>query len=410
MLRKFPLLLLLSALSAAITLQSCEFLLGSKKDDTVDDIFDQGAIDPNLVPQSVGYVPVLPFFQGFINPVDICVGYDEMIYVVDDNGVNVLDQKGTRYTILPIPGATDVVQDRRLHTYIAGRVTVVRGGNTLNLPAVYHLVNTGTRTYSIIDTLIHPDCDESRLTTPFRGAEDEQVQFTGLATLHDNTLYLSRTGPRNDFSSSARPDNAVLIFDAAGKNIDYAAGLNPVSSGLKSSVGISSIATLAAPPQRIFGMSESRNFVVTLNSTATPLEFRVLALRYLVDPELGPSFAESSELLDFDTTKAKRFLYQPGRFKSPEDVFVAPDQLQYSFVVDSGTDSFYQFTNRGYEGVNAPATYSDRKQIIASFGGNGSGPFQFKDPSGVCYFKRMVYVADKGNGRICRYKLSTDIE
>nr|MBP9181087.1 hypothetical protein [Bacteroidia bacterium] len=69
-----------------------------------------------------------------------------------------------------------------------------------------------------------------------------------------------------------------------------------------------------------------------------------------------------------------------------------------------------QFTNRGYEGVNAPATYSDRKQIIASFGGNGSGPFQFKDPSGVCYFKRMVYVADKGNGRICRYKLSTDIE
>jgi len=78
-------------LCLTLSFSSCDFLLGSKKDETVDEIFDQGAIDPTLVPQNVGYVPILPFFQGFINPVDVYVGYDEMIYVVDDNGVNVLD-------------------------------------------------------------------------------------------------------------------------------------------------------------------------------------------------------------------------------------------------------------------------------------------------------------------------------
>ena len=162
----------------------------------MDEIFRQGAIDPNLVSQNVGYVPVLPFFQGFVNPTDIYVGYDEMIYVIDDLGVHILDQKGTLNATISIQGATDIVQDRRLHTYIAGRINVIRGGNQYNLPAVYRLIHTGSNNYKIIDTLIHPDCDVSRASTSFRGAEDEQVKFTGLTTLHDNTLFVSRIGPK----------------------------------------------------------------------------------------------------------------------------------------------------------------------------------------------------------------------
>jgi len=42
--------------------------------------------------------------------------------------------------------------------------------------------------------------------------------------------------------------------------------------------------------------------------------------------------------------------------------------------------------------------------------GTYSGPYSFNDPSGVCYFKRMIYVADKNNNRICRFKLNTDLE
>lgn len=396
---------------------SCSALFGDKEDATVSDVMEQGAIDPNLNPQSVGYVPITPFFTGFSNPVDIVVGYDELIYVVDDNGLNILDLKGTRSQIIPIPGATDVVQDRRLHTYVCGRVELPRGpgGSLVNLPAVFHLINTASGNAQIIDTLIHPDCDESRQSTQLDPVNDPLVRFTGLTALHNNTLYVSRTGPKNDIHSFIRPDNGVLVYDAQGINIGYSSGLNPVASSLKSSVGISSISGLAGPPQKEQGISTSQSFLLTLTDSVTALEYRVLMITVYDDPDLGTQYAETPSLLNFDYTKANRFMYESFRFKKPEDCFISPDNLQYHFVVDSETDSLYIFTNLGYEGVNAPATSASRKQVIVSFGGpgldgTGSGPFSFNDPSGVCYYKRMVYVADKKNNRICRFRLNTDLE
>lgn len=408
---------LIVCVAISLLLPSCAALFGDKEDEQVDEIFKQGAIDPNLIPQTVGYVPVYPFFQGFVNPVDVFVGFDELIYVVDDNGLNILDQKGTKYQTIAIRGATDVTQDRRLHTYVAGRVELPRGpgGAMINLAAVYHLKNTATGNYEIIDTLIHPDCDASRGATAFRGADDEKVQFTGIATLHDNTLYVSRTGPRNDPNAFFRPDNGLLLFDAAGGNTGFANGLTPNSPSLKSALGISSVATLAAPPQRQQGINTGKSFLITQADQTANIEYRVLHIMVLDDPDAGTSYNETSSLLNYDFTKGDKFLYQPFRFKKPEDCFIAPDALQYSFIVDSGTDSIYIFTNQGVEGVNPPANSGLRKQVVVSFGGPGidgssSGPFSFKDPSGVCYFRRMIFVADKGNNRICRYMLSTDLE
>src|SRR5690606_30198701 len=110
-------------LVACLFFSSCQFF-GKKKDETIDEIFIQGKIDPLLIPSGVGYVPVQPFFTGFSNPVDICAGYDEMLYVVDDFGVHVLDQAGRRYRTIPVQGAREVVQDRRLHTYVIGTVDI----------------------------------------------------------------------------------------------------------------------------------------------------------------------------------------------------------------------------------------------------------------------------------------------
>lgn len=400
---------LFALLFSSLTLLSgCDFLFGSRQDDTVDEIFDQGAIDPNLNPQNVGYVPILPIWQGFINPVDVFVGYDEMVYVVDDEGLRVLDQTGIIQNTIPIPGATDVTQDRRLHTYVAGRVTVEVDNQLRNLAAVYRLTGTASGNIQIVDTIIHPFGDQSRLSASFRGPDDEAVEFTGLATLADNTLYVTRKGPRNDLTSIARPDNAILFYDAAGNNVGYANGLNPVSSSLKSVLEPSSIATYVGPPQRLNGVSNSRDFVIT--QTADRAQYKVLSILRIEDPIAGISYEEDPEKVQLDTSKADRFLYTPNRFIQPEDVYIAPDFTNYLFVVDSGTDSLYQFTSLGYEGVNPPPTNTGTKQIIASFGGEGSGPFQFIDPSGVCYFRRTLFVADKGNGRIIRYRLSTDIE
>lgn len=395
-----------------LMVSSCSALFGDKKDRQTDEIFEQGAIDPNLVPTAVGYVPVYPFFNNFSHPIDVYVGYDEMIYVIDDNGLNILDQKGTLGVIIPIPGATDVIQDRSLHVYVTGRVNHPLLGNRA---AVYHLINTATGNYQFVDTLIHPLCDDSRAVTGNRGADDEAVQFTGLATLADNTLYLTRTGPRNDVSSFIRPDNTVLVYDQKGNNTGYAAGLSPQASSLKSAIGLSSIATLAGPPQRVTGISTSKDFFITQASSDPSIEYRFIRITVYDDPDLGTQYTETSSYLNYDDTKADRFQYQSFRFKKPEDCYVSPDNLQYSFMVDSGTDSLYVFTNQGFEGVNPPANSTFKKQVIVSFGGQGadgtsSGPFSFNDPSGVCYNRKIVYVADKNNNRICRYKLSTDLQ
>src|SRR5207253_392405 len=89
-----------------LLLSSCDFLFGKKQDDSTQQIFEQGAIDPNLIPNQVGYVPILPYWN-VPNPTDVYVGYDEMIYVIDDNGVEIFDQKGMKQRTISITGATD---------------------------------------------------------------------------------------------------------------------------------------------------------------------------------------------------------------------------------------------------------------------------------------------------------------
>jgi hypothetical protein len=325
----------------------------------------------------------------------------------------VFDPNGKRVYSLVIPGATDVTQDRRLHVFVAGRKML---NDSVNFAAIFHIINVSQGNAQFLDTLVHPNCDASRAQTSFRGADDVAVQFTGLATLYDNTLYVSRTGPRNDVNSTvAVPDNGVLVFDKNMNNISYSQGLNPNESSLKSCVGLSAIATNAAPPQRLQGVSTSKSFFSTLADKSKTIEFRALAINVIDNPDVGTQYGESSQFLNFDFSKANRFMYEPSRFKNPVDCYIAPDQLNYYFVVDDETDSVYIFTNQGFEGVNPPANSTVKKQIIASFGGIGkdgtsTGPFNFNNPSGVCYFNRTLYVADKGNNRICRYKLNVDLQ
>lgn len=398
----------ISWMFCAMFLTSCDFLFGRKDDDAVKDILTQGAIDPNLVPNTVGYVPVLPTWGGFVQPHDVFVGYDEMVYVADDRGVHILDQKGTLHRSIPFTGATKVSQDRRMNTYVCARIAYNSNGITYQLPAVFVLRNGSGTQPEFIDTLIHPFCDNSRNNTNFRGVLDEQVEFAGVSFMHDNTFYLARRGPTNSLISSARPDNCVLSFDAFRNNSGYAQGLSPVGTSLKSCLSPTGIATFTAPPQVAFGMSQSTDFLLLQGDPTA--EYKALWIKKFEDPDLGIQYTENPGMLNFDTSKSSRFLYDSYRFGKPMDVCFAPDETQYLFVVDAAKDSVFQFTFRGFEGVNAPPTFTDKKQIIASFGGTGSGPAQFRNPEGVAYFKRVLYVADTGNGRIVRFKLSTDLE
>ncbi len=397
--------------SLLVALSSCSFFLGDKDDEQVDQIFVQGRIDPALIPAGIGYVPIQPFFEGFNAPTDVYVGYDEMIYVVDADGLHVMDQAGRRFRSISIPNAGQVVQDRRLHTYVTGTVEVIDGGQTYEVAAVYHLSNTATAIGPFFeDTLIQPFSDQSREFTSFRGNAEEQVKFTGIATLADNTLMIARQGPTNSSTSVAYPDNTVLFFDQEGNNTGNSNGLNPNQPSIRSSFKMTAITSFAGPPQRLFGISGTRDFWIAQYDPNNPIEFACLGIAYQFDPDLGERYDGKPQLLNFDTSKAERFLYESFRFGKIEDIYMAPDISEYLFVVDSEKDSLFQFTSLGYEGATPPANYSTRKQVIASFGGEGSGLFQFRDPSGVCYFRKRLFVADKGNGRICRYILSTDLE
>ena len=389
----------------------CDILFGSKEDPVVEEIFEEGSIDPTLIPAEVGYVPVFPFWEGFSAPQDIFIGYDEMVYVVDDEGLKVLDQKGELHRTIFIPGATDVTQDRRLHTYVAGRIDidVDSDGTTENLAAIYHITNASDDLEpQIIDTLIHPFNDATRANSAYRGVDDELVEFTGLASLADNTLLVSRTGPRNDLANIARPDNAVLFYDGDGENIGYANGLNPVSSSLKSLLNVSSVASFAGPPQQVAGISNSKDFIILQQSEEA--EYAALWIMEFFDPESGTEYIENAALTAMDQSEADRFLYEPFRFTAASDVCIAPDETGHIFIVDSQSDSLFLFSPNGQEGVNPPPTSTSEKQIIVSFGGAGTGPFNFNEPSGVAYMREVVYIADKGNDRVCRFILSTDIE
>lgn len=403
--------LILFLLSSVLIFESCDFLFGSKEDPVVIEIFEEGSIDPSLIPSEVGYVPIFPFWTEFSSPEDIYIGYDEMVYVIDDDGLKVLDLKGELQSIIPIPGATDVTQDRRLHTYVAGRIDIDVDGDgvTENLAAIYHIENASNELEPIItDTLIHPFSDDTRGNSAFRGADDELVRFTGVATLADNTLLVSRSGPRNDLANIARPDNTILFYDGEGVNVGYANGLNPVSSSLKSVLDVGAVASFAGPPQQVAGISSSKDFIVLQQSEAA--EYAGLWIMEFFDPESGTEYIENATLTFMDADEADRFMYEPFRFSNAADVCIAPNESGYIFIVDSELDSLYQFTPNGNEGVNPPPTSTSDKQILVSFGGEGNGPFNFNAPSGVAFMRDVIYVADKGNNRICRFILSTDIE
>jgi len=409
----------------------CSELSNTKDNTDTDEIFDEGKIDPRL--ENVdGYAPVLPFWGGFDAPNDVHVGFDEFVYVTDANGVHLLDRAdlSPRVTI-ELEGAEAVTQDRLLNVYVAARIdTIIESIDptiTWNLPAVFKIKNmNGAGPVTFVDTLIFPFDDASLSTSAAQnsrlnrssGTNYEKVKITGLSILADNTLYVTRTGPFNETTQVAAPDNTVLEFHRIVengvktdkmRNVRQIRSLSPNVPSLRSAIGLSGIATFVAPPQRDT-YTDNRSFLITQSQANVDIPFRVLWID-VVETVDGLIYQQNSQLLAQDTSQASGFLYEPNKFMRPQDVAFGGDDDAFIFVVDSETHRLYQFQSNGQEGVPPPAGAEDQtRQIMVSFGELGAGPKQFNMPSGVAYFRRVVYVADKGNNRIARYKLTSDFE
>ena len=94
------------------------------------------------------------------------------------------------------------------------------------------------------------------------------------------------------------------------------------------------------------------------------IEYNVLWIKEEVDPEAGVVYVENPSMLEKDYGDADSFLYDPKKFINPTDVFWAPDQSAYIFVVDKEKNKFYQFTTKGYEGVPPPANSTEEKILL----------------------------------------------
>ncbi|MEZ4700782.1 MAG: hypothetical protein R2834_10670 [Rhodothermales bacterium] len=396
----------------------CDTLFGSKSSDTTDEIFEAGRNEPGLINEAE-YVALFPFFSqagdgGTLQqPQDIYVGYDEFIYIVDARGLHVLDLAGRAANFIPIPGGgTSVIQDRRLDVYVTARRDTVLEGRTWNLPVVLHYADITVGAPRLVDIIWHPFDDDSRkFNLPDPLDTDEQVEFTGVAILANNNIFVSRRGPINDRTSVILPHNTVLEFSKDGVNTQAIVALNPARASVRSSLFPADVMTFVHPPQRD-RFSDAKHFVVAQNGPAgAPLQFSVLSILAVVTSD-GIEYRPDTQRLTVSTNpeRGDGFLYDEFKFERPTDLMYAADASNYWFVLDGGKDSLFVFTNAAVEGVAPPPGSNSTKPVVVSFGGTGDGALQFRNPNGVAYYDRVVYVADTGNNRISRFKLNTDFE
>lgn len=434
---------ILVLLVAAVGLAGCDALFGSKSDETTEEIFDEGQTDPTLI-DDVGYVPLNPFYtEGvggpFQSPVDVYVGYDEFIYVADERGLHVLDLAGRPQFLLdqvegqPLRDVTAIVQDRRLDVYVAARrdTTVAGaecpssgGGEACDLAVVYRVRGLTTGSPRVVDILWHPFDDGSRRFTRFEspdvyatGASDEDAEFTGVAVLADNRLYVTRRGPVNTTatgrpSQAFSPFNAFLQYTAEGEYIQYVRALTPDRPSLLSAYYPSDVVTFVGPPQRA-SIPLSEDFLLALAPPAGEPDptYGVVSVQVVETPDGTEYRVDAARLGAASNPDAgDGALFEAGQFEAPTSLAYAADQTGYLFVLDAGKDSLFVFNQNGIEGVAPPPGAGSSRPVRASFGGSGAGPLQFSGPQGVAYYDEIVYVADTGNGRISRFRLNTDFE
>ncbi len=387
-------------LAIALGTVSCEGFFGRKTDLSFIDA-------PQFQARDVAYVPIQPILDGFFEPSDVIAGYDELIYMVDAGTEEIiaLDQSGREQGRYTLPGVVKIAQDRQMNILAIGTLDTTINEVDYTLSTIYRLNLNSPLGYNIsnariVEKIIHP----FYFKTSFSSL-DAEVRFTSLDVKGDNTYYATRIGPRENENQVGGPDDGVVLFnedDEYVSNVFISTDVGFFRGYFRDPMCI----TTFAKPRQSPSVSMSSNFFVAMADPEVPI--KVQSIQFF-ETEFGSSY--EVQILDFtDTSEANDFLYRPDRFERPVDMTLTGDGTNYLFLVDQAKDSIFQFTTRGFEGVNPPPGSSEKKNIIASFGGTGEGPTQFNNPTAVAYLDEILYVTDRDNGRLLRFKLTTDID
>lgn len=306
----------------------------------------------------------------FNQPEDIYIGHDGFVYIADtgNDRIIMMDLAGNYVGEKTILHPVAIAQDRRFNLIVAGEIV---SGN-YRYGAIYKigLFESGH------------NINIAKIDTIYWEPEKPMRRFTGVAELIDNSYYVCRVGPDN--TSLFDPDNAILHFSKnnslyPSEYVDLTPNLDAIGSGIRSINQMSAIATF-------LDRRRATDFIVA--QTDPGANFKVKWIRYNPGSEVVPPTWEA-----YLKPNASDLTTQ-GMFVSPEDVTL--DTRSNIYVIDAGLDSLMKFDVRG-------------KLLKESFGPGKLGDDKLKNPKGVAWFDRILYIADTGNNRIVRFKLSTDI-
>ncbi len=319
--------------------------------------------DPGNIAGDTIYIKLNPEWGGFNHPEDIIIGREPLIYVADtDNDqIVMLNLDGQRLSTRFIKHPVAIAQDYRLNLIVCAQFDTL--GQTFSAVYKIDLVASNHNLATAPIKRILPQLAD--LNKPDR-------KYTGAAVFYDNSYLIARTGPNN--SNLIDPDNSLLKFvvkDNGTKDslIGRVPLLDPISTGILSVNKLSSVKSFN---------KRSYDIVITLIGDNS---FKTQWFRYV----------SSQDFTGYQNnlTPAASDLMTPGFFSTPEGSEI--DASGNIYVAEASRDSVYKFNSFGDK--------------LIGFG----GPRVFSEPYAVAYFDKILYVADRGNNRILRFILSTDL-
>jgi DNA-binding beta-propeller fold protein YncE len=264
-----------------------------------------------------------------------------------------------------------ITEDKRLQLLVCAEFDTLLPGRSARTTfgAIYRLdlVSTGHNISTI------------RPKRVFFEPGDSARRYTGVAALYNNLYYVCRNGPKNEVTRIDR-DIAVLLFTGDDQLLTpVTSGFSPDGTGLLSLSNLSAVATLPT----------GRSLEFVFCQTGDHSLYKVQWIQIVAEGQTTNILSKFYPSVDgnIDILKLNRFSQPAG---------ATLDASGNLYVVDAAKDSLFRFTTRGIERY--------------SFGGSGSGERQFHQPYGVAFFDKTVYVADRGNNRIVRFKLSSDLQ
>ncbi len=316
------------------------------------------------------YLEISPPISGFVAPSTLYIGKDNLLYVLDSTRIVMMNFAGVVLADRPFENPTAIAQDYKLDLIVAGTVERTVGGSLLSVPALFR-IRLLDSSRSVFHNLARAHIDTIRIES-----SRPNRRYVGIGVMPDNSYIVARTGPDN--SSPIDPDTRVIRFS---KNDQFLTPIADLATGSGNGIQfINQLTTLTM-------FSNSRNFL--LGQKDIGVAYGVLWLVYQKTDEYEgwqPRF-DPSKLSDISVD----FIVQ-NRFVNPTGIAIDNRRLDI-FIADAGQDSVFKFNSRGQL----------KKE---SFGPHQVG-HKFH-PYGAAYYDRTLYISDKNQKCIFRFRMSTD--